>query len=495
MSDPVAVKTVRGTFFSLSSSGVTIVSGFIRSILLARLLAPEDFGVVTLALFFLSMGNQIRDFGFNHALIHRDTDIRRAASTHFVLRVSMALVMMLLTLGAVPLFNRSYPAQPQMVNALMVLSLLEILSAANSTPDFLLRKELEFKYLAILDVVSSLSMTIVAPAMAWAGCGYWALVGERAVPIVVRSTALWGVRRPWQLSLDFDGEVAQWYFQFGSFVFLSSTLTFLLDQFDDFWTGTVLGAVALGFYSRAYEFARYPRRVIGNPITRVFFPAYAKLQHDRKRLSKAFYRASSFMIRLGFLFSLVFALVVPEFVRIFIGDKWLPMVSAFRLMLLYTLLDPLVLTAGQLVTAVGQPQILTRIKAFQLLCFVPAVVILARYFGINGVAVGADLMLVLGMVLVLPHVRQFADFSWWEMFRWPSLALCLGGGSALLADRYVSTTSDWLSLLTKGGTATVVYTVVLLAFEYPDYRQVLIAHGRPLLSEALAALKGRRDVS
>jgi O-antigen/teichoic acid export membrane protein len=488
-SDSVASKAIQGSFFSIGSSAITIVSGFVRSILLARLLAPEDFGVVALALFFLSITNQFRDFGFNWAFVHRDTDLEKAAATHFILRVGMAFVMMVLTLLAVPLLTKFYPAQPQMVAALIALSLLEILNAANSTPNFLLRKELEFKYLAILDVAGSLAMTIVAPAMAWAGWGFWALVGERAIPTIVRAVALWGIRRPWQFSLSFDGKMARWYFRFGSFVFLSSSLTFLLDQFDDFWAGTALGAVALGFYSRAYEFARYPRRVIGNPITRVFFPAYAKLQHDRERLSKAFYRASSLMVRLGFLFSLVFALVVPEFVRIFIGNKWLPMVSAFRLMLLYTLLDPLVLTAGQLVTAVGQPQILTRIKVFQLLIFVPAVVILAHYFGINGVAVAADLMLLVGIALILPQVRKFIDFSWWKMFRYPGIGLFLAGISALLAEQCLSIRSDWLSLLMKGGIAAVVYSLVLLTFEHAKYTEITRIYGEPILDRALDALR------
>ena len=289
----IAAKTVKGSFFSIGSSAITIVSGFVRSVILARLLLPEDFGVVALAMFFLSITSQIRDFGFSSALIHRDTDIKEASSTYFVLRVSIALVVVLLTLLAAPLLARLYPSQPQMVSALIALSFLEIVKAVNSTPGVLLRKELEFKYLAILDVASSLAMTIVAPAMALAGLGFWSLVGEQAIAVFVRTISLWGIRRPWQLSLEFNKGIAQWYFRFGSFVFLSSSLTFLLDQFDDFWTGTALGSAALGFYSRAYEFARYPRRVIARPITQVFFPAYAKLQDDRLRLSKAYYRASS----------------------------------------------------------------------------------------------------------------------------------------------------------------------------------------------------------
>jgi O-antigen/teichoic acid export membrane protein len=469
--DSVAAQTFRGSVFSIGSSVITIISGFVRSVILARLLLPGHFGVVSLALFYCSIVGQVSNFGFTKALIHRDTDVAEAASTHFVLRVSLAVLVVLLTLLFTPLLGDLYPAQPEMIQALIALSFVEIVKAVNATPDALLRKGLDFKYLAVLDVASSLAMTIVAPAMALAGMGFWSLVGEQAVPVVVRAVGMWVIRRPWRFSLKFSRPIARWYFGFGTFVFLSLNLTFLLDQFDDFWVGTALGATALGFYSRAYEFARYPRRIIGTPITRVFFPTYAKLQHNRLQLSKAFYRASGLIVRMGFLFSLAFVLVVPEFIRIFIGAKWLTMVPAFRLMLLYTLLDPLVVTSGHLVTAVGQPQVLTRVQVIQFLVFGPAVAILAHYFGIDGVAVAADLMLVTGLVLILRQVRKFVDFSLWKMFRYPSLGLILGGGVALLLSRWLAVESDFLSLLLKGGVASVVYTGVLVLFERNEYRK------------------------
>lgn len=469
--DSIATRTVKGSIFSIGSSAITIVSGFARSVILARLLTPRDFGIVALALFFLSITNQFRDFGFNWALIHRDSEVAAAISTHFVLRIGMTLVMFLLTLIAMPLLIHLYPSQPQMTSALLGLSLIEFLNAVNSTPNFTLRKKMEFKYLAILDVVSSLAMTVFAPAMALVGLGFWSLVGEQAIAALVRTIGLWGIRRPWRLSLKFDKGIARWYFRFGSFVFLSSGLTFLLDQFDDFWAGTVLGAVPLGFYSRAYEFARYPRRAIANPITRVFFPAYAQLQHDRLRLSKAFYRAGSLMIRVGFLLSLVFVLVVPEFTRIFIGAKWLPMVPVFRLMILYTLLDPLILTSGHLLTAIGRPQILTKIKGFQLLVFVPAVIVLSYGLGIEGVAIAVDLMVIIGLALIFIRIREFVDFSLRKMFGYPLVSLLLAGCITLFIEGRLSLTSAWLSFIVKGGLATVIYSALMLLFEFPQCKR------------------------
>jgi PST family polysaccharide transporter len=391
----------------------------------------------------------------------------------------MSLLMMLLTIITAPLLLRFYPAQPQMVRALLAFSILEILKAVNSTQNFTLRKAMEFKYLAILDVASSLAMTVLAPVMALLGFGFWSLVGEQVIAEIVRAVGLWGLRRPWRLSFVFDRKIARWYFRFGSFVFLSSGLTSLLDQFDDFWAGTALGATSLGLYSRAYEFARYPRRAIANPVTRVFFPAYAKLQNDRPRLSKAFYRSGSLMIRMGFLLSLIFVLVAPEFTRIFIGSKWLPMVPAFRLMILYTFLDPLILTSGHLLTAVGRPQILTKVKGIQLSFFVPAVIILAQIFGIEGIALAVDLMTIIGLGLIFARIQQFVDISLWKMFGYPIISLLLAGGAVILFIELVpSIMSDWEALLAKGGIAMITYSMLMLLFEFSEYSKELRAVSR-----------------
>ena len=149
------------------------------------------------------------------------------------------------------------------------------------------------------------------------------------------------------------------------------------------------------------------------------------------------------------------------------------MVLTFRLMIFYALLDPLIVTSGDLIMAVGQPRILTRIRAFQLLIFVPAVIILARYFGINGVAVAADLMLVTGVVLILAQVRKYVDFSLWKMLRYPTLGLLLGGGIAFFVGQRLPVESDFLSLLLKGGVAAVIYGGLLLLLERNEYMKTL----------------------
>jgi PST family polysaccharide transporter len=284
---------------------------------------------------------------------------------------------------------------------------------------------------------------------------------------------LWTVRRVWAVRLFLDRQIAKHYFRFGFFVMLSRQLSFWLEQFDGFWIGTTLGDTALGFYSKAYEFARYPSRVVAAPLQGVVFSTYARLQDDRRRLSKAYYSVNGLVIRVGFLLSLGLVLVAQEFVTIFLGDKWLPMVTTFQLMVVYCLFDPLIVTAGSLATAVGHPQILTRIKVLQIAVFVPSVIILAHNFGIEGVAIAADAMVFVGVVLILHQVRPFVDFSLKKLFAVPFLALFLAAVAAIGASELLTLQDDWQILIVRAIAAGVVYAGILLVLERNEYESMI----------------------
>ena len=467
----VAARAVQGSLFNVGASLITAISGFARSVLLARLLAPGQFGVMTLALFFLSLVTQAQRLGFNRAFIHRQDDSPDNLATFATLRIGLTGVAVLLALAGAPILGHLYPDHPGLAPVLAVLAMLEVARAFNGVAEALLTRALQFRRLAAINVASSLTMTVVAPLVALVGGGIWALVAEQATGVLVRTAGLWLYRRPWRPRFGLSRDLVRWYFRFGTFVFANTNLTFLLDRFDDFWTGTFLGATALGFYSRAYEFARYPRRLLSGPLVQVFFPAFARLQNDRLRLSKAFYRVSSLIVRGGFLVFGTFALIAPEFVRVFLGNRWLPMVATFRLMLAYTLLDPLTGVCGNLVSAIGRPQINTRIQAARVAFFIPAVIVLAYLYGINGVALATDLMLLLGLALFFRVVRRFVDFSLFRLFVAPTLGLGLGAAAAVGLAALVPLQRDGVSMLVKSVAAGSIYLGVSFFLEGREYLQ------------------------
>jgi len=253
-------------------------------------------------------------------------------------------------------------------------------------------------------------------------------------------------------------------------VFTTLSLERVLDEFDDFWIGTKSGPLALGYYSKAYELALYPRRVISEPIANVVLPVFARLQSDRLQLSRAYFRFSSLVARVAFLFAGPFVLVANEFVRLFLGDRWVPMVATFLLMVVYVLLDPLLIVGAKLAQAVGRPDFWTRSRLIQSVFFVPAVIIGHRIWGINGVAIATDIGMLIGLVMLFSQNRELVDVSFKRMFGFPILALLLGGGVSFYLSSIWAFDSQLAGAVFKILVCVCVYLLVLLVTEFKDYK-------------------------
>jgi PST family polysaccharide transporter len=240
------------------------------------------------------------------------------------------------------------------------------------------------------------------------------------------------VYRPvWRLRLGWTWDTARYLLNFGRKSFVASILSRALDQADDLWTGTFLGDTPLGFYARAYRFAGYPRSVLAEPLNAVASGTYAELKGRRKQLSQAFFRVNAFLVRTGFLVAGLLALIAPELIRLLLGTKWLPMLLAFRLMLIFTLLDPIRGTVANLFVAEGCPEKTVRARLVQLVVLVAGLLLLGPRWGIAGVAVAADIMLGAGILLLLWQARAHVDFSVVRLFAAPTVALV----TAMLAGR------------------------------------------------------------
>lgn len=479
-SQSVLSKSARGATYNVAVSAITIILGIVRSVLLMRLLMPEQFGVVALALFFMTFLTPFSTLGIDSALIQRQEPGKETFSTHFVLRLALAGAILMLGFVASPLLRRIYAEQAIVVDVFLALLAINVLVASFSTPGAILRRDMRFGPLAVLNLISSLAMTITAPLLAYLGAGLWSLVAEQAVGPIVRAVGYWGFLRPWRPSLHFDWKEVKSFLKFGRYVFSANVLGILLDRFDDFWTGTALGPTPLGYYSRAYEVAQYPERILAKPITSVFFSTFAAVQDEKENLSKAFFRSSSYLVRAGFLMTALLVFGASEITIILFGEAWLPIVPVFRLMLIYTLLDPLYQNLSYLMVAVGQPNLLSRIRLLQAFIFIASVVGFAWLWSINGVAVAADLMILSGTIALTAYSYRFVSYSLRRMFLWPAVATAASAIAGYVLIRWVQLTGPWWQLIVKSLSILSVYAVVLYLAERDTIHQYVPQVLQPL---------------
>lgn len=483
----IARQTARGSAYTIAASGVTITLGFVRSVLLARFLLPEDFGTFALAMVFIVLGNRLRSLGLPNAILHKQTDEGPYYTTFITLHSLFVLATALLYAALAPLVAAFYPDRESLAPVMVALVVITAVGAMNQIQETLLRLHLRFDRLAATNVASAIAMFIVAPYLAWKGWGVWSLVAQEGSGILARAVLVWGPWRSGRLSLGIDRDAARWLLRFGSANWLSANTNYVLERFDDFWVGTALGNAALGFYNRAYEFARYPRRLIATSLVTVMTPVFARLQHDRVRLSKAFFRVMSLLVRVGLLVGGLVMLLTPEFVHHLLGAKWDPMIPTLQLMTIYMVMDPLVIVANNLLYALGYPEEVARVKLVQLAFFIPAVVLGARWWGINGVALAADAMLVVGIVLLYRPTRREVTYSLWRMAGWPFVALVLAlmTVGVVLGSSSFATPQPLLTTLWKG----VIFTGIFGAVQ-------ALAEGREVAEMVRAfytALRGRGE--
>jgi O-antigen/teichoic acid export membrane protein len=228
----------------------------------------------------------------------------------------------------------------------------------------------------------------------------WALVWgaiSGAFVIFIMSYVL----QPYRPRLAFRRAEAGVLLDFGKWLLGSSILGFCLMQGDDVFVGRLLGVVALGFYQMAYRFSNAPATEITHVISQVTFPVYSKIQNDIPRLRKAYLDVLKLTTFLSFPLAGLILVLAPDFTRIFLGEKWMPMVSTMQVLSIFGLIRSIEAIAGPLFQAIGKPNIIVRLQLVKLFLLVVMIYPLTKYFGI----VGTALTVILSNALVTPFTN------------------------------------------------------------------------------------------
>jgi O-antigen/teichoic acid export membrane protein len=333
------------------------------------------------------------------------------------------------------------------------------------TPRLFLVRQVQHRRLAILDLIINISTTVFSLFIAFLSHSIWALLISPIIAAVVGIMGMYFIKPIWKPRLIYIKTAFRYFMSFGSRNLANSVLDAAIENIDNIWTSIFLGNQWLGYYSRAFKFAIYPRIILSTPISSVVLGTFAELKFDRRRLSRAFFQTNALLIRTGFLLAGWLAVIAPQFIRLLLGERWMPMLEAFRLMLIFSLLDPIKSSVSSVFVSVGVPEKISIIRIAQLSVMIFGLLTLGFRFQINGVALSVDLMIIVGTVLSLIIVRSYIDVSYLKLFAAPVLSLVTGIGLAVLFNTlFYSPRSDlWTaiggSLLFVGGYMTVLLTL------------------------------------
>ncbi len=460
----LAKRSVHSAAWTSSTTLISLPVGFLQSILLARLLPVEYFGIFAGVNSLLAICATFFEFGFINALIHRapeTEDETHASHVFFTLRIIFESVsaVSLTVFGMI-----AFTGVRQ--QALIILVVAMFFYRTTQVPRILLVRRVEHRRLAIIDLNVTIISAVISISIAFAAHSIYALFVSAYIAIIAGFIGFYLYKPFWSPRLVWDLPIIRYFIRFGSRNLVNNMLDVALENVDYLWTNIFLGDVLLGYYSRAFKFAIYPRQILSNPVNTIAVGTYAELKYDRFRLSRAFFQINALLIRTGFLMAVWLAVIAPYFIRLLLGVRWLPMLDAFRLMLVFTMLDPIKVTISSILMTVGVPQKITIIRVTQLIVLLIGLFSLGIRYQIAGVALAVDLMLVVGTILSLYFVRAYIDVSLPRLFTAPTLSLAAALGVSLLANAYLPfPDSDWLTAGIKSVISIGVYAGVLYLME------------------------------
>jgi len=449
---------------------------FMRAVLLARLLPVDVFGTLAFAVSIISLTSSISDFGKSSAFLAKSSfteNEEKTATTHFTLSLIFSMFVMLGVILGSLLFSKG-----SLRETLIVLAVTSGLKQLMITPRRILVRRIQHRRLALIEAVSIIISTGLALGLALLGYYLWALLVINITSVLVEFFAFYVWKPIWKPRIAWYPEYIRYFLSTGPRYFIANLIYRTLDRVDDIWVGAALGDTMLGFYSKAYNFAVYPRLLLAEPIKAVAVGVYAELAEDRQKLSIAFFRINSLLIRTGFLFAGIISTAAPEFILLILGDKWLPMLGVFRLMLVFTLFDPVKNLMESIYIALGVPNQLIKIRVAQLLFLLAGLFTLGPIFGNMGAALAVDGMVILGISLLTWQLKKLIDYSTLKLFIPPLIA----AGVGLLAANLVMNIpglngSDFRNATIKALTFSLLYICTLAFIEFKQlgilYRYLL----------------------
>lgn len=329
--------------------------GIVVASILARLLLPSDYGLLGMVTTLFALLSIVGDMGLSWATIQRK-DLTQAQSHNlFWINTATGVLMSIVVVILAPVLADFY-GEARLLPVAMVLGVTFAFGGLGGQPLSLMRRQLKFKQLTLIQMGQYVAGAGVALALAALGAGYWALVAQNVSGSLLRIVLafyLSGYRpRPPQ-----RGVGTMQLLRFGGYLTGSGFLIYFQRNLDNVLIGKVLGVEELGYYSRAYFLMMLPSILAAGTLSSVMTPALSALQGEPARFGAAYRKAARWLAVVSFPVAAGLALVSDEAIRLVYGEQWLPVVPILAWLSIVSLTNPIYGTYGWLFTAVGKGRV------------------------------------------------------------------------------------------------------------------------------------------
>ena len=465
----------RGVFWSGISQFSTQIFHFIVIIILARLLFPEDFGIIGMAVVFTGLVLTINELGLSAAIIQKKNITDSHLSTSFWISFGLGIILCITTVIISP-YIADFFKNELVGHVVSVLSIGFVLGSFSVVHSSLLQKSLEFKKLAVTEISAAIISGAVSVILALLGFGVWSLVCGSILKNIISVVVLWRVCT-WRPSLTFNLTSFKELFSFGAHVMGSRFLNYIDSNVDYLLIGKLLSATALGHYTLAYQLSTFPLTKISSIITRVTFPTFSIIQDDNNTLRYAYLKVIKYISLVTFPLLAGLIVVAPEFIPIVFGDKWAPMIVPLQILCVAGALKSVGTTVGSILLSKGRADIQFKWNIFTAIVL-PIAILIGIKYGIIGVAMAITIMSILLEFIIQRIVNNLIDLNFSDYFK--ALYPATTGSIFIISSLYIYQKSNIyyhlniFSLISSIMLCVIVYILVMRIIENDFFEEIKI---------------------
>lgn len=408
-------KILRSGFWqALATIGVNGLT-FVKSAILARLLAPEAFGLMSLALMTIRGAQLITETGFGNALVSRQGDFGSAKDTAFTL---LAVRGVLLTALMVPVAfgMAAFYDKPELIALISVLGVSFVFSGIGNINLMWTIRELDFKKVAIIENVVAIVSFVIAVVIAYWLRSVWALVASFVAAAIIK-TAMSYMIIPGRAAFQFDRKIAMELLHYGKFITASTILMFVASEAGGAVIGKMLDVTQLGHYSVAFLLANFPPTHVAFVLSNIMFPAYSKIQNDLPMLRKTFAQVNGVVASLVLPVMAGMAAAADTMIYAFYGAGWEDAVDPFRILCIYGAIHAIVTINGYMFNGIGRPDIGFRISVIRVVSILILIVPAIKLWGTVGAAAAMSFVMFTNLLYGLYQVTKVMGAGKLEVLR------------------------------------------------------------------------------
>jgi len=365
---------------------------FIIGVILARLLLPEQFGLIAMLSIFMAVAQSLLDSGFGSALIQKQDITQTDLSSVFYFNILIGIAAAGLLSISAPYIATFYN-QPELIALTRAMSLIIVINSFSLIQYTLAAKNLNFKTITKVSVLSNVISGIIGISMAYNGFGVWSLVSQQISRSFLSAILLW-IFNSWRPSLSFSIKSLKNMFGYGSRMLASGLLNQIFNNLHLLVIGRIFTAASLGFFTRAKSLSELPAQSITSMVGRVTFPVFSSIQDDIPRIKNGMKKALTTLALITFPIMIGLAVTARPVVLLLFTDKWAESIPYVRLLSIIGMLYPLHVINLNILQALGRSDLFFRLEVIKKILIVINIAVTWRW-GIMAMIYG---MLVISII-------------------------------------------------------------------------------------------------